>query len=40
MNGYWVFLLYIAPILLAAGGWLIAYLYIRHDKKHQASHGD
>lgn len=34
MSGYWIFLLYILPLLIAAGGFLAAYLYARHNRHH------
>lgn len=32
MSGYWIFILYILPLLLAAGGFLVAYLHTRHNR--------
>jgi hypothetical protein len=35
MSGYWIFILYVLPLVLAAGGFLVAYLYARRDRHHR-----
>ncbi len=40
MNGYWLFLLYGMPVMLAAGAWVIAFLYMRNERKHHLPPGE
>lgn len=34
MSEYWIFILYVLPLAIAAGGFLVAYLYARRNRHH------